>query len=231
MCNHHRAEAVQDLQAHQQHALEAEEDESTPEISREGTPAGDKRDSTFDYQQEAKLKSVSHSLSLGSSPFVDPCRTCPLNPLSLSLSSLLLLPLPQADSHFLAHQIRSSPLVHPTPSVPVSPLASTFSSALPPTTPHKPFSGPKSPEGGDAIDLAEELAEGKLNDGFVRFGLVDGQQEREDEAVEVDEAEDAEDARKDEEGYRKGRAESKENEGHQRGHSMHEGIASELEAL
>lgn len=79
----------------------------------------------------------------------------------------------------------------------------------------------ESPEGGDAIDLAEELAEGKLEDGFVRFGLVDGQQERSDEE-DADEAQNA---------TRSGRETQREKEGHQRGHSMHEGIASELEAL
>lgn len=44
--------------AEQQAALDQAE-ELAPEISREGTPSLDTRDTTFDYQQEAKLKSVS----------------------------------------------------------------------------------------------------------------------------------------------------------------------------
>jgi hypothetical protein len=117
--------------------IEHEHAQSSGSQSREpspmGTPIPVQRDTTFDYEQEHRLKSVSL-------PAIIAHRLAGHVLMLASLSTF------QADSHFFAHQIRTSPS---------TPL--TQSQTL---RPAPPFSTRSSQDDRtDALDLEEELAE------------------------------------------------------------------------
>jgi len=108
---------------------------SSRDPSPEGTPIPSARDTTFDYEQEHRLKSVSWAGSLFLLLLLLLLQT------QADLVGALLL---QADSHFFAHQIRTSPttpLLSPQPQQPTPPFLTTR----------------RSHQGPDALDLEEEL--------------------------------------------------------------------------